>query len=124
MTPTVQRFSDLFFSSFLSFLFRHPAAARTRFARKLIQWTFGKLVAPHYSRVIRMYGPRYGAPLARGLEEIRRAIRRDVRIVVDCGTGTGYVSQELARSFAGAQLYSIDAVRPMLLQARDRYAAE
>lgn len=113
-------FSNLFFSVLLQCLFSNQRLTNTSAVRKFIKYSLGVLVAPVYANVISLYGERYGLAIGDGLDEAQRLTQKSISTVVDCGTGTGYVSEVVGRRFSSAQVVSIDAVMAMLKQARAR----
>jgi SAM-dependent methyltransferase len=118
MNRIVLHILSLGFSVMLGGLLLFPNAARTRPVRLLIKFFFGRLLAPHYDKVIAAYGGAYGLALSRGLEAARQCAQRSIITIVDCGTGTGFVTQTAAKQFPHARIVSVDAVPAMLLQAR------
>jgi SAM-dependent methyltransferase len=95
-----------------------PAVAESRIVRGFVVLFFGRLLAGHYHRVIRFYGAAYGAALAEALDRVAPLVGDEIGRVIDCGTGTGFVSRAVAERFPGARIIGLDAVRPMLRTAR------
>jgi ubiquinone/menaquinone biosynthesis C-methylase UbiE len=114
-------FSNLVFSATLAILLKNQWVTQRTITRKFIEWVFGRAIASHYHKVIGLYGDLYGAALDRGLDEAQILVRRPIKRIIDCGTGTGYVSEILSRRFPEATIISIDAVIPMLRAARSRF---
>jgi SAM-dependent methyltransferase len=95
-----------------------PAVAESRIVRGFVVLFFGRLLAGHYHRVIRFYGAAYGAALAEALDRVAPLVGDEIGRVIDCGTGTGFVSRAVAERFPGARIIGLDAVLPMLRTAR------
>jgi SAM-dependent methyltransferase len=120
----IHLFLNLYFTAILAPLLLFPRLAQTRLVRGFIKTFFGTILAPRYSKVIALYGARYGLAMSEGISLIPSLTRRRIDTIVDCGTGTGFVTLKLASQFPGASLVSVDAVIPMLLQARQNFAAQ
>jgi ubiquinone/menaquinone biosynthesis C-methylase UbiE len=109
------------FSAMLAFLLLFPKAARSKPVRWLITFFFGRMLAQRYDKVISVYGSAYGLALSRGLDAASALVRRPIDTIVDCGAGTGFVTQALAKRYPNARIICVDVVPAMLLQARTRF---
>jgi len=114
---------NLFYSVCLGSVLAVPRSAGIGFVRWTGEVFFGRLIAPRYNRLIDFYGHLYGLALGAGLDELQRTLTQPIRTIVDCGTGTGFVSQVLAARFPNARIISVDAVVAMLNQAHCRFEA-
>jgi SAM-dependent methyltransferase len=106
--------SDVGFSLSVGLVLTFQQTAYAALVRKLVTFLFGRLLAPSYHRVITLYGSLYGLALNAGLDQVRDTVKRPIQTIVDCGTGTGFVSQVLAARFPTATIISVDAVLQML----------
>src|SRR5262249_44257295 len=74
--------------------------------------------APIYGNIVNTYGSSYGSALTLGLDMAVALAHKPLNVMIDCGTGTGFVSAVLVKRFAGSNIVSVDAFRSMLEQAR------
>lgn len=114
MNKLLHGISLVFFSLPVGFVLAFQRVTNTAFSRKLVRFFFGRILASRYHRFIALYGSRYGLALNEGLDEVQAAIERPIRTIIDCGTGTGFVSCALSERFPEARLLSVDAVPEML----------
>ncbi len=106
--------NQLLFTLVLGPLFLWPNLAYSRPVRSLIAFVFGRLVAPHYHRVIAVYGETYGVALERGLYEASKLMPGVPTRVIDCGVGTGFVSRTVRGHFPDATIVGVDLAPAML----------
>lgn len=113
------------FSSFafglLTPLLVHPWTANRKVTRAFVAFMFGRAFGHRYDQIIESFGDAYGAPMDRGIQravELRSSA--GIRTILDCGTGTGFVSAQVARILPNAAVLATDLLVPMLRQARDR----
>ena len=111
---------ERFFSAMLAFLFANQKAAYSKPVRGLVMFFFGRFIASRYHQVIAMYGDLYGRSLEAGLTQVSALLDRAPQLIVDCGAGTGFVSEALASRFPEAHIIALVAVPAMLLQAKHR----
>jgi ubiquinone/menaquinone biosynthesis C-methylase UbiE len=57
--------------------------------------------------------------MAKGLEIARKRISYKKPVIVDCGTGTGFVTRQAAKVFPNATFVALDILQGMLFQARN-----
>ncbi len=102
-----------------------PLFAHRRVTRWFVAFLFGRSYGDRYDEIIESMGASYGATmdgaLARAVE-----IRGDASPprVLDCGTGTGFVTAQAASVLPGARFVATDLLPNMLHLARQRCEAE
>jgi SAM-dependent methyltransferase len=111
-------FSQILFSLITPFLLI-PLIAELTPTRRFIAFCFGRLYGSRYQVVIDSFQGKYGLAMAAGLAEVRKIAGDAVSRVVDCGTGTGYVTRQAAGQFPSATFIAFDILEGMLEQARD-----
>lgn len=57
--------------------------------------------------------------MAQGLAEAKKVISEETPIILDCGTGTGFVTKQAAEQFPNATFVALDILHGMLIQARN-----
>lgn len=110
--------SQVVFSVITPFLLM-PSVAKLRIIRSLIAFCFGRLYGKHYNRIIDSFQGRYGLTMAEGLAKVKETADGGVSLVVDCGTGTGFVTRQAAEYFPRSTFIAFDLLPGMLQQARD-----
>lgn len=95
-----------------------PGIARLSVTRSLVAFCFGRLYGARYEDVIDSFQGRYGLAMEAGLVEARDMVGSDASLVLDCGTGTGFVTRQAAAHFPEADFVGSDILRGMLAQAR------
>ncbi|HJQ31327.1 MAG TPA: class I SAM-dependent methyltransferase [Pyrinomonadaceae bacterium] len=110
--------SQVFFTAALGPLFLWPKVGGSRPVRSFVAFSFGRLLAPRYSRVISSFGELYGVALDEGLNRAEAVAESRIGKVIDCGTGTGFAATRAALRFPEASVIGFDLVTEMLEQAR------
>lgn len=110
--------SEILFTAAQIPLLLWPTLTESRIVRGFVVVFFGRLLARHYHRVIRFFGASYGIALAQALDRVASLQGNEIRLAIDCGTGTGFVSRAVAERFPRARIVGVDAVLPMLRTAR------
>ncbi|MDY6952147.1 MAG: class I SAM-dependent methyltransferase [Thermodesulfobacteriota bacterium] len=95
-----------------------PAIARQSITRLFVSFCFGRAYGNGYQKVIDCFKGRYGAAMAEGLAKAKEVAENGISVVVDCGTGTGFVARQAAEYFPDAMLIAYDCLYRMLMQAR------
>jgi SAM-dependent methyltransferase len=124
MNVISRHLGNLFFSLMLWPILRFQKVARSKPVRKFVEVFFGRVLASRYHKVIAIYGPLYGSALSEGLDRVQSNIDGPITRIVDCGTGTGFVTSVVFGRFPEARIVSIDAVPAMLDLARLRFGRE
>ena len=96
-----------------------PRIAKIRFTRSLVSFCFGRAYGDRYRHIIDCFEGRYGLAMAEGLGRAERIAGRQISVVADCGTGTGYAAGQAAAHFPHATFMAFDIVPAMLVQARE-----
>jgi ubiquinone/menaquinone biosynthesis C-methylase UbiE len=96
-----------------------PRIAKLRFTRLFISFCFGRAYGNRYEKIIDSFQGRYGLAMAEGLTKAKTIIGDNISVVVDCGTGTGFVTKQAAEQFPNATFIAFDILLGMLAQARD-----
>ena len=109
--------AQLLFSMVMPPLFV-PRIARLRFTRSLVAFCFGRLYGNRYQHVIDSFHGKYGLAMAEGLSKAKDLAGHNISVIVDCGTGTGFVTKQAAEYFPDAKIIAFDLLDGMLLQAR------
>lgn len=122
MAKTLNRlslfFAQLLFSIVMPPLFI-PRIARQRVTRSIIAFCFGRIYGNKYQNVIDSFQGKYGLVMAEGLSKVREIAGDRISVIVDCGTGTGFVTKQAAEYFPKAKIVAFDLLEAMLLQARN-----
>jgi len=95
-----------------------PGIAKLRFTRAFISFCFGRSYGNRYQNIIDSFQGRYGLAMAEGLKNAKAIAGHRISIVADCGTGTGYVTNQAAEQFSDATFIAFDLLPGMLRQAR------
>ena len=95
-----------------------PGIAKMRFTRSLILFCFGRAYGNSYQDIIDSFEGRYGLAMAEGLKKAKAISGDRISVVVDCGTGTGWVTNQAAEQFPDATFVAFDMLPGMLRQAR------
>jgi SAM-dependent methyltransferase len=95
-----------------------PGIARLSVTRRLVTFCFGRLYGNRYQDIIDSFQGKYGLAMDEGLAKAKVIAGGDVSLVVDCGTGTGFVTKQAADHFPDATFFGFDILRAMLTQAR------
>jgi SAM-dependent methyltransferase len=95
-----------------------PTIAERSITWRLIAFCFGRSYGNRYQSIIDSFGGRYGAAMAEGLKGAQKAMGKKRPIIIDCGTGTGFVTKKAAKVFPNATFVACDILHGMLLQAK------
>jgi SAM-dependent methyltransferase len=96
-----------------------PWIAKSSITRLLILFCFGRLYGDCYEDIIDSFQGRYGLAMAEGLAKARKRIGDKTPVVVDCGTGTGFVTRRAAEHLSNATFIAFDMLDGMVTQARN-----
>ena len=96
-----------------------PRIAKLPITRLFISFCFGRLYGNHYQNIIDSFQGKYGLAMAEGLVKAKEIAGGNISVVVDCGTGTGYVAKQAAEQFPNATFIAFDVVCEMLTQAHN-----
>ena len=110
-------FAQLLFSMVMPPLFI-PRIARLRVTRSLVAFCFGRSYGNKYQHVIDSFQGKYGLAMAQGLSKAKDLAGDNISVIVDCGTGTGFVTKQAAECFPDAKIAAFDLLDRMLSQAR------
>ena len=111
-------FTQILFSIITPFLLI-PCVAKLFFTRFIISFCFGRLYGNRYQNIIDSSQGRYGLAMAKGLERVKETTEDMISVVVDCGTGTVFVTRQAAEQFPDATFIAFDILYGMLQQARE-----
>jgi ubiquinone/menaquinone biosynthesis C-methylase UbiE len=111
-------FAQVLFSIVMPPLFI-PRIARLRITRSIVAFCFGRMYGNKYQHVIDSFDGKYGLAMAEGLSKVREMTGDSISVIVDCGTGTGFVTKQAAEYFPGAKIVAFDLLDGMLVQARN-----
>jgi SAM-dependent methyltransferase len=106
------------FTAGLASLFWSQRLAESKAAGKIVVWQNRLLSGRRYDRMIDLSVRWYGAALDEALNHAMTLSRRSIGRIVDCGTGTGFVSCSIARRLPESQIVDVDALAEMLSVAR------
>jgi SAM-dependent methyltransferase len=87
--------------------------------RSIIAFFFGKAYGNRYQQIIDSFNGHYGTAMAEGLKRAKEILGDKVSVVLDCGTGTGFVTKQATKQFPGAIFIAFDILQVMLRQAID-----
>jgi SAM-dependent methyltransferase len=96
-----------------------PRIANLQFTRSFIAFCFGRSYGDRYQSIIDSFKGKYGLAMAEALSKAKENARNNISVIVDCGTGTGYVIKQAAEQFPHATFLAFDILPGMLEQARD-----
>lgn len=96
-----------------------PEIAKLSVTRFLISFCFGRLYGNRYQDIIDTFKGKYGVAMAEGLEKAKELSGNNISLVVDCGTGTGFVTKQAAEYFPKATFIAFDILPGMLTQAHN-----
>jgi len=94
-----------------------PRIGKLKITRSVISFCFGRSYGNRYQSVIDSFQGRYGSAMAEGLKKAKAILGNNVAIVLDCGTGTGFVTKQAAKEFSDATFIAFDLLPGMLRQA-------
>jgi SAM-dependent methyltransferase len=95
-----------------------PLIARQRVTRSIVAFCFGRMYGNKYQHIIDSFNGKYGIPMAQGLSKVNEIAGDKISVIVDCGTGTGFVTKQAAEYFPDAKIVAFDLLDSMLGQAR------
>jgi ubiquinone/menaquinone biosynthesis C-methylase UbiE len=95
-----------------------PKIAKLSITRFFISFCFGRMYGNRYQDIIDAFQGRYGLAMAKGLAKVMEITGDTVSVIVDCGTGTGFVTKQAAKEFPRATFIAFDLLPGMLSQAR------
>lgn len=96
-----------------------PWIAKFSVTRFFIAFCFGRLYGNRYQDIIDSFQGRYGLAMEQGLSKAQEMARDAISVIVDCGTGTGFVTKQAAGKFRNVIFIGIDILHGMLMQARN-----
>jgi SAM-dependent methyltransferase len=96
-----------------------PGIARLSVTRSMIAFCFGRMYGNKYQNVIDSFHGEYGVAMAEGLSKVKELAGDKISVIVDCGTGTGFVTTQAAEYFPNAKIVAFDLLDGMLSQARN-----
>ena len=111
-------FTQILFSVITPFLLI-PWIAKLSITRHFIAFCFGRLYGNRYQNIIDSFKGRYGIAMAKGLTKAKEIAGDKISVVVDCGTGTGFVTKQASEQFPNATFLAFDILHGMLKQARE-----
>jgi len=110
--------SQILFSTITPFLLM-PRIAKLSITRLFVSFCFGRLYGNRYQSIIDSFQGRYGLAMAQGLANAKEIAGNKISVVVDCGTGTGFVTKQAAEQFPNAIIIAFDILYGMLMQAHN-----
>ena len=111
-------FAQIIFSMVMLPLFIN-GIARLRVSRSIVAFCFGRIHGNKYQHIIDLFHGKYGLAMAEGLSKVKDMAGDNISIIVDCGTGTGFVTKQAAEYFPNAKIVAFDLLEGMLFQARN-----
>lgn len=70
--------------------------------RRMVADCFGRSYRGRYDKISDNFLGHYGSPLVAGLATVIKIARREITLIADCGTGTGYAIRVAAGCFPKA----------------------
>jgi SAM-dependent methyltransferase len=99
-----------------------PCMAKLRLTRSAIAFFFGRLYGNRYDDIIAAFGDSYAMPMSHAMKLAKEILKQDISVIVDCGTGTGFVTRQAAGAFPSSTIIACDLLENMLRLARDSSA--
>jgi ubiquinone/menaquinone biosynthesis C-methylase UbiE/uncharacterized protein YbaR (Trm112 family) len=96
-----------------------PKIAKLSITRFFISFCFGRMYGNRYQDIIDAFQGRYGLAMAKGLAKAKEIAGNTISVIVDCGTGTGFVTKQAVEEFPHATFIAFDLLPGMLTQARN-----
>ena len=96
-----------------------PRIANMKTTRSFIAFCFGRSYGNRYQTIIDSFQGRYGVAMAESLRKAKRIFEDKVCSVLDCGTGTGFVTEQAAKQFPDATFIAFDILPGMVRQANN-----
>jgi SAM-dependent methyltransferase len=110
---------QILFTAGLALLFWWRGLAESQLAGKLVLLQNQLLVGKRYDRWINLSARWYGLALEQAVNQAVRFSDHRISTIVDCGTGTGFVSLYVAKRFPDARIVAVDGIHNMLKVARE-----
>jgi ubiquinone/menaquinone biosynthesis C-methylase UbiE len=110
--------SQILFSIITPFLLM-SGIAKLSITRLFISFCFGRAYGNRYQNIIDSFQGRYGLAMVEGLARAKEIAKDKISVVVDCGTGTGFVTKQAAEQFPHSTFIAFDILHGMLMQARN-----
>jgi ubiquinone/menaquinone biosynthesis C-methylase UbiE len=96
-----------------------PRISKLRATRFVVAFCFGRSYGNRYQDIIDSFQGRYELAMARGLQRAKKILGDSVAYVLDCGTGTGFVTNQAAKEFPNATFVAFDILPGMIRQAKN-----
>jgi len=96
-----------------------PGIAKLHITRNFIAFCFGRAYGNRYQSIIDSFEGRYDSAMVKGLTKAKETAGDTISVIVDCGTGTGFVTKQAAQEFPHATFLAFDILNGMLKQASD-----
>jgi ubiquinone/menaquinone biosynthesis C-methylase UbiE len=96
-----------------------PKVGQLKVTRSIIAFCFGRSYGNRYQHIIDSFQGLYGTPMDKGLKRAKEILDDKVSVVLDCGTGTGFVTKQAAEQFPSSTFIAFDILPGMLKQASD-----
>ena len=96
-----------------------PGIAKLSITRFLIAFCFGRLYGNRYQDIIESFQGSYGLAMEQGLLKAQEMAGDTISVIMDCGTGTGFVTKQAAGKFHNVIFIGVDILHGMLMQARN-----
>ncbi|MFZ5906395.1 MAG: class I SAM-dependent methyltransferase [Nitrospirota bacterium] len=106
-------FSQVLFSLITPFLLM-PGIARLSLTRRIIAFCFGRLYGNKYDHIIASFEDKYAEPISAALKKAKDRLNNETLIILDSGTGTGFVTKQAAKEFPRAFIIAMDILPGML----------
>ena len=94
-----------------------PKIAKFPLTRKFVVFFFGKSYRGKYQSIIDSFGGKYGTAMDAALVKVKD-MGHEIAVILDSGTGTGFVTRQAAGYFSHSAFIAIDLLPEMLKQAR------
>src|SRR4030042_6724087 len=75
-----------------------PCIAKLYITRLFISFCFERAYGNRYQNIIDSFQGRYGLPMVEGLAKAKEIAGNKISVVVDCGTGKGFVTKQAAET--------------------------
>jgi SAM-dependent methyltransferase len=105
--------------SLITPLLLFPRIARLSVTRWTIAFCFGRLYGDKYDKIIAAFEDKYGEPMSAAIRKAKEKLSNKSPIILDCGTGTGFVTRLAAQEFPQSSLIAVDILPDMLKLARN-----
>jgi SAM-dependent methyltransferase len=118
MRNSIALFLSQLIFSLITPLLLIPRVAKFSVIRRFVAFCFGTLYGDRYGDIIDVLKGTYGLPMDTALRKAKEIVGPDPALLVDCGTGTGFVTRQAAQLFPGTSIVGIDILPGMLRQAQ------